>query len=401
MAKRTIEQVDVSGKRVLMRVDFNVPLQDGVVQDDRRVRMALPTITSVVERGGRVILMSHLGRPGGEGYEEMYSLRPVAETLAGLLGRPVGFPSTDCSDAASEAAVNAMADGDVLLLENLRFHKGEKTGDAALAATLASYGEIYCNDAFGTCHRTDASMVAVPEAMPSRPRVCGLLLRDELRFLSEALAAPERPYAAVLGGAKVSDKLAAVEHLVPRTDHILIGGAMAYTFLKALGKGVGSSRVEDDRLDDAKRMLELAAREECELHLPTDHVCATEFSATASDVRVFDGRIDDGWMGLDIGPDTQNHYAGLLEGCKTIVWNGPMGVFEWGAYAVGTNTVGAAIAKATSAGATSIVGGGDTASAAAACGVAEKMTHVSTGGGASLEMISGARLRSVELLDEN
>jgi len=399
VAKQTIEQVDVSGKRVLMRVDFNVPLEGGVVQDDRRIRMALPTIRSVVDRGGRLILMSHLGRPGGEGYEEASSLKPAAEKLSELLGTPVAFPSTDCTDSASEDAVNALGDGEVLLLENLRFHKGEKNGDASFAATLASYGAIYCNDAFGTSHRSDASMVAVPEAMPGRPKVCGLLLRDELKFLSEALANPARPYAAVLGGAKVSDKLAAVEHLIPRTDHILIGGAMAYTFLKALGKNVGSSRVEEDRLKDAKRMLDLAAREECDLHLPEDHVCSTTFSSNASDVRVIEGGIDDGWMGLDIGPDTQGRYAGVLEKCKTIVWNGPMGVFEWPAFAVGTASVGKAIANATASGATSIVGGGDTASAAAAAGVAEKMTHVSTGGGASLEMISGTPLRSVELLD--
>lgn len=401
MGKRTIEQVDVTGKRVLMRVDFNVPLKDGAVQDDRRIRMALPSIKSVIERGGRLVLMSHLGRPGGEGYEAAYSLKPAADVLSALLGRPVAFPSTDCTDSASEQTVEALGDGEVLLLENLRFHKGEKGGDPAFAATLASYGEIYCNDAFGTCHRAHASMVGVPEAMPSRPKVCGLLVRDELKFLSDALADPDRPYAAVLGGAKVSDKLAAVEHLIPRTDHIVIGGAMAYTFLKALGKKVGSSRVEENRLKDAQRMIDLAAREECDLHLPTDHVCATQFSATPGHVKVMDGAIEDGWMGLDIGPATQNHFAGVLESCRTIVWNGPMGVFEWPAYAVGTNAVGNAIAKATAGGARSVVGGGDTAAAAAATGVADKMTHISTGGGASLEMISGATLRSVELLDED
>ncbi len=401
MGKRTIEQVDVSGKRVLMRVDFNTPIEDGEVRDDRRIRMALPTIRSVLTRGGRLVLMSHLGRPGGEGYEEAYSLAPVAKRLSELLGKPVGFPSRDCADDAAETAVESLGDGEVLLLENLRFHAGEKTGDASFAATLAAYGEIYCNDAFGTSHRRHASMVGVPEQMPSRPKVAGLLLRDELRFLSEALRDPARPYAAVLGGAKVSDKLAAVEHLIPRTDHVVIGGAMAYTFLKALGKNVGASRVEEDRLGDAERMLDLAAREECELHLPSDHVSATTFSANASDVRVMDGAIDDGWMGLDIGPATQSHYACVLEGCKTIVWNGPMGVFEWPAFAVGTNAVGNAIAKATGHGAVSVVGGGDTASAASAAGIAEKMTHVSTGGGASLEMISGSEMRSVELLDEN
>ncbi len=400
MAKRTIDQVEVAGKHVLMRVDFNVPIKDGAVQDDRRVRAALPSIKSVIDRGGRLILMSHLGRPSGEGFEEAHSLWPVSELLAGLLGRPVLFPSHDCTDTDAETAVEAMEDGEVVLLENLRFHAEEKTGGGAFAATLASFGEVYCNDAFGTCHRSDASMVAVPEAMEGRPRVAGLLLRDELRFLADSLAEPVRPYVAVLGGAKVSDKLAAVEHLIPRTDQILIGGAMAYTFLKALGKNVGSSRVEEDRLNDAKRMIDLAAREECDLYLPEDHVCSTRFASSPEGIKVMNDHIDDGWMGLDIGPATQNRYAGIIEAAKTVIWNGPMGVFEWPAFAVGTNAVGASMVKATASGATTILGGGDTASAASAAGIAEKMTHVSTGGGASLEMISGTTLRSVELLDE-
>jgi len=400
VAKQTIDQVDVAHKRVLMRVDFNVPVSGGKVQDDTRIRAALPSIKSVLERHGRLVLMSHLGRPEGSGYEAGASLKPAADRLGELLGREVRFPSQSCVDADAAAAVEALEDGDVLLLENLRFDPGEKKGDPAFAATLAGYGEVYCNDAFGTSHRTDASMVAVPGAMTDRPRVAGLLLREELRFLSTSLADPQKPYVAVLGGAKVSDKLAAVEHLIPRTSDILIGGAMAYTFLKALGRKVGSSRVEQGRVEDAKRMLDLAARESCDLHLPDDHVCSTQFSGTSGDIDVFEDAIDDGYMGLDIGPRTQGRYAGVIEGGKTIVWNGPMGVFEWAPFAVGTSTVARAIAKATDAGALSIAGGGDTASAAAAAGVAGRFSHVSTGGGASLEMISGAALESVELLDD-
>lgn len=399
MGKRTIDQVDVAGKRVLMRVDFNVPMDGGVITDDRRIRAALPSIRSVLDRGGRLVLMSHLGRPSGDGFEADASLGPVAAHLSELLGRPVEVPSESCSDSDAERAVEAMEDGDVLLLENLRFDAGEKKGNESFAATLASYGEVYVNDAFGASHRRDASMVAVPRAMEGRPRVAGLLLRDELRFLSEALANPERPYLAILGGAKVSDKLAAVEHLIPRTDHIIIGGAMAYTFLMALGKDVGDSRVEADRIDDAERMLELAAASPCELHLPVDHVCSTQFSEGSGDVTVCEDHIVAGSMGLDIGPKTQAHYAGVIERSRTIVWNGPMGVFEWPAFAVGTSVVAQAVASATDRGAVSVVGGGDTASAAAHFGVAERLTHVSTGGGASLEMISGARLAAVELLD--
>ena len=400
MAKRTIEQVDVKGKRVLMRVDFNVPVERGEIRDDRRITAAIPSIRSVLERGGRLVLMSHLGRPEGEGYEEKFSLKPVAKRLGELLDSEVRVPSESCSSAESEKAAEALEDGQAILLENLRFHPGEKGGDAAFAATLAAMGEIYCNDAFGTSHRSDASMVAVPQAMEGRPRVAGLLLASELEFLSSKLENPERPYAAVLGGAKVSDKLAAVEHLIPRTEHLLIGGAMAYTFLKALGKDVGESRVESDRLDDARRMIELAAREDCDLHLPIDHVCSTEFSASSGDVEVFKDQIKPGFLGLDIGPETQTRFSGVLEQAKTIVWNGPMGVFEWPPFAVGTGAVARAIAKATDNGALSIVGGGDTASAAAKLGVADRVSHLSTGGGASLAMISGERLESVELLDD-
>ena len=399
MPKQTIAAVDVTGKRVLVRVDFNVPIKNGTITDDRRIRGAIPTIKSVIDRGGRAILASHLGRPEGTGYEADESLKPVADRLAELLGKPVHFPSTDCTDEKTAAAVTNLRNGEVLLLENLRFHKGEKKGDAAFASKLAALADVYVNDAFGTCHRPDASMVAVPQAMAGKPRVSGFLVEKEIKYLSEALASPAKPFTVVLGGAKVSDKLPAIEHLLPKADHIIVGGAMAYTFLKALGHRVGASRVEDDRLKDAKRILELAAESKTDLHLPEDHVCSTTFSENAGDIEVFDDHIKDGFMGLDIGPKTALRYSQIIKPSRTIVWNGPMGVFEWKPFRVGTRVVAEAIAQATANGATSIVGGGDSASAAEVFGVADKLTHVSTGGGASLEMLEGKPFKAVDLLD--
>ncbi|HVZ92951.1 MAG TPA: phosphoglycerate kinase [Phycisphaerales bacterium] len=406
MPKKTINQVDVSGKRVLMRVDFNVPLKDGKVTDDLRIRMALPSIESVLSRGGKLVLMSHLGRPKGEGFEKEFSLEPCAVRLAELLGSKVTppggvkFPSHDCIDGAATAAVNMLQNGECLLLENLRCHKAEQKGDAEFAKRLAAYGDMYCNDAFGTCHRADASMVAVPKAMAGKPRVCGFLVEKEIRYLSDALANPKRPFVVVLGGAKVSDKLPAIEFLLPKADAIVIGGAMAYTFLKAQGKSVGASRVEEERLGDAKKILDHAAGGKCKLYLPGDHVCAQKFEENAPDVKTFDGDIQAGWMGLDIGPKTRAEYGNVLRSAKTVVWNGPMGVFEWAKFAEGTKAVGAALVEATKAGGVTIVGGGDSAAAAEEFGIAEKLSHVSTGGGASLEMLSGKKFESVELLDE-
>lgn len=399
MPKQTIAAVNVSGKRVLVRVDFNVPIADGKITDDRRIRGAIPTIKSVIDRGGKAILASHLGRPEGTGYQAEDSLKPVADRLAELLGKPVRFTSTDCTDEKTAAAVAGLKNGEVLLLENLRFHKGEKKGDEGFAAKLASYADVYVNDAFGTCHRTDASMVAVPKAMSGKPRVSGFLVEKEIKYLSEALADPAKPFTVVLGGAKVSDKLPAIEHMLTKADHIVIGGAMAYTFLKALGHRVGDSRVEEDRVRDAKRILELAAESRTELHLPEDHVCSTTFSENAGNIEVFDDKVKDGFMGLDIGPKTALRYSQLIASSKTIVWNGPMGVFEWRPFRVGTRVIAEAIAEATAKGATSIVGGGDSAAAAEAFGVADKLTHVSTGGGASLEMLEGKPFKAVDLLD--
>jgi len=399
MPKKTITSVDVAGKRVLIRVDFNVPIENGAISDDRRIASALPTIRSIVSRGGKAILMSHLGRPEGTGYVADESLQIAADRLAELLGQPVSFPGTDCTDSTAAAAVAALGNGEVLLLENLRFHKEEKKGDPTFAAKLATYGDIYVNDAFGTSHRPDASMVAVPKAMAGKPRVMGLLVEKEVKFLAEALASPAKPFVVVLGGAKVSDKMACIANLLPKADSILVGGAMAYTFLKALGRSVGTSRVEEDRLVDAKRMIDMAAKLRCDLVLPVDHVCGDSFSEAPADIEVFDENIKDDFMGLDIGPKTQTKFALTLRKAKTIVWNGPMGVFEWTAFSQGTHQVAKAIAQATKAGAVSIVGGGDSAAAVEKFGLAEQITHVSTGGGASLEMLEGKKCESIDLLD--
>lgn len=403
MAKQRIDHVDVAGKRVLMRVDFNVPIKDGKITDDTRIAAALPSIKNVLERHGRLVLMSHLGRPEGKGFEPAFSLEPCAKRLSELLGKSVRggvkFPSHDCVDGAATAAVNMLADGECLLLENLRFHKGEQKGDMEFAKKLAAHGDVYCNDAFGTCHRPDVSMVGAPKLMTGKPRCCGFLVEKEIRFLSEALKDPKRPFAVILGGAKVSDKLPAIEFLLPKADLIIIGGAMAYTFLKAQGKNIGLSRVEPDHLDNAKKILDAAVKSGKKILLPSDHVCAAAFEENAAP-KVCAGDIPDGLMGLDIGPTTSSAYANAIKASKTVIWNGPMGVFEWKSFSSGTQEVARALAEATRLGAMTIVGGGDSAAAAEQFDVADKLSHVSTGGGASLEMLSGKKFESVELLDE-
>ena len=399
MPKKTIASVDVSGKRVLVRVDFNVPMSGSEITDDRRIRAAIPTIKSITDRGGKAILMSHLGRPEGTGYVEHETLRHAAAKLESILGKKVAFPSKDCVDDAASAGVAAMKSGDVLMLENLRFHKAEKKGDPAFAAKLAAHGDIYVNDAFGTCHRPDASMVAVPTAMKGKPRVVGFLVEKEVKYLGEALKNPAKPFVVILGGAKVSDKIGVVDNLLSKANAVIIGGAMAYTFLAALGRAVGTSRVESDKIALAKKIIDDARTHKCDLHLPVDHVCATQFLENPPDVKTFKDAIKDGYMGLDIGPETQALYSRVIAGAKTVVWNGPMGVFEWDAFSAGTKSVAAALAKATASGATTIVGGGDSAAAVEQFDLADKMSHVSTGGGASLEMLEGKPFESIEILD--
>lgn len=408
--KRKIADVDVAGRRVLMRVDFNVPLadDDGTMRitDDRRVALSLPSIRSVIDRGGRLILMSHLGRPKGTGLEPEFSLGPVAARLQEHLpDTDIHFHSRDCADPANREAAAGLTDGAILLLENLRFNPGEKKGDEAFASALAALaGEdgIYCNEAFGTSHRTDASMVAVPRAMGQAPKVAGLLLGKELRFLGQSVedATAEPGFVAVLGGAKVSDKLAAIERLTGRVDDVLVGGAMAYTFLRAKGVATGSSLVEEGMIEQAEAMLAAAERDpRTTIHLPQDHVCGQALES-GTPVEVHGGAIPDGWMGLDVGPETYTAYSMLVSGARTVVWNGPLGAFETPPFDVGTRKVAEAMASATELGATTIVGGGDSAAAIAQFGLEEQVSHVSTGGGASLAVLEGKRLEAVELLDE-
>jgi phosphoglycerate kinase len=399
--RRSIEQVDVAGKRVLMRVDFNVPLDEhGAITDDRRIRLALPSIRSVIERNGRLVLMSHLGRPKGKGFEPALSLKPAAVHLGDLLGgAPVRFVEGDCAGPEATEAVESLADGQVVVLDNLRFNPGEKSGDAALGAKLASFGDIYCHEAFGTSHRTDASMVATPVAMAGKPKVAGFLLQKELRYLSEALADPERPFVAVLGGAKVSDKLGALRNLLGKVDTILVGGAMAYTYIRALGHDVGASLVELDMLGKAQEIIDEAAVAATDMILPHDHVCGKQVTHVTP-VKVSETSIEEGWMGLDLGPGTVAQYVRLIHQARTIVWNGPVGVFETEPFDVGSRLIAAAMVGATGLGAVTIIGGGDTAAAAEAFGLADRFSHVSTGGGASLQMLEGRPLESVGLLDE-
>ncbi len=396
MAKKTIADVDVAGKTVLIRVDFNVPLDDQQqITDDRRVSAALPSIKSVLDRGGRVILMSHLGRPTGDGDpgDAKYSLKPAAVRLGEVLGQDVAF-ATDTVGEDAKAKAAALADGGVLVLENLRFNKGEKKGDAEFGAELASLADIYCNDAFGTCHRKDASMVAVPEAMSGKPKVVGFLVAKEIKYLSDAIANPGRPFVAILGGAKVSDKIKVISNLLDICDKILIGGAMAYTFSLAQGGSVGGSLVEKDKVDLAKELLEKGGDK---LMLPVDTHCGDDFNSDCNKQVVAAGQIADGFEGLDIGPDTAKLYAEAVRDAKTVVWNGPMGVFEMPPFDAGTKAVAQAIADSD---AMSIIGGGDSAAAVQQLGFADQVSHVSTGGGASLAMLEGQAFAAVDLLDE-
>ena len=394
MAKKSIEQVHVAGKVVLVRVDFNVPLDDDLaITDDRRIKMALPTIQSVLGRGGKLILMSHLGRPKGDGNDSRFSLKPAAVRLGELLDQPVTFAQDTVGDDA-QAKVAALGEAGVLVLENLRFNEGEKTGCSAFAGKLAAFADVYCNDAFGTCHRTDASMVAVPEAMAGKPRVVGFLVDKEIQYLSDAIATPQRPFVAILGGAKVSDKITVIDNLLGVCDSVLIGGAMAYTFALAQGGSIGKSLVEPDKVDLALALLEKGGDK---LVLPVDTHCGDDFSADCNKEVVTAGQISEDFEGLDIGPETANRYAQIVSEAKTVVWNGPMGVCEMPPFDEGTKKVAQAIADGENV---SIIGGGDSAAAIQQLGFADKVSHVSTGGGASLAMLEGKSFAAVELLDE-
>ena len=429
MAKKTLRDVDLAGKRVLMRVDFNVPMAkdgSGTITDDTRIVAALPSIKYVLEHGASLVLMSHLGRPKGKGYEAEFSLKPVADALAKQLGRPVAF-APDC--LAADDIVQAMKPGDVTLLENTRFYKAEdgkvkkdddkkgihlteeefqakkaelKEKRAAMAKKLASYGDVYCNDAFGTAHRAHASTAVVADYL--RPAVSGFLLEKEIKFLGDAVENPVRPFVAILGGAKVSDKLKVIKNLLGKVDTLIVGGGMAYTFKKAQGMKVGASLCEDDQLAYAKEMLDAAAAKGIKFLLPVDNVVANKFPAEkdASDVtlKVTEGDIEDGWMGLDIGPKTIALFSDAVKAAKTVVWNGPMGCFEFAPLAKGTFGVCDAVATVKANGGLSIIGGGDSVSAVKKSGKAAEMSHISTGGGASLEYLEGKVLPGVAALDD-
>lgn len=395
MSKKTINDLDnLTGKRVLIRVDFNVPLDDaGNVSNDRRIRAALPTIQKVLSGGASVILMSHLGRPKGDPKKDApFRMDRVGQRLQQLLGRSVN-KLNDVVGPAVDAAAKAMKPGDVLLLENLRFHPGEQKGDAAFAQQLANLADVYVNDAFGTCHREDASMVAVPRAMAGKPRVVGLLVAKELEVLDKLLSAPPRPVLGILGGGKVSDKIGFIKALLSRVDRVLIGGAMTYTFLKAQGRGVGNSKLEADKLDLARELLQLG---QTKIILPIDHLIVDKIDAPGS-AGVTDGEIPDGKIGVDIGPKTIEQYTEAISKAGTVVWNGPLGKFEDEPFSKGTRRIAEALAA--SRGVT-IVGGGETAEAVEEFGLAEKMTHVSTGGGAFLEYVEGTPFVALQQIDD-
>lgn len=411
MAKKTVADINVKGKKVLMRCDFNVPLDENLtITSDDRIVKALPTIKHILDKGGALILMSHLGRPKGVP-EEKYSLKPVAERLSELLGQEVVFAG-DCVGPDPKAKAQALQPGRCMLLENLRFHKEETIKDKAakedaqlrqakddFARELASMADVYVDDAFGTAHRDNASMYTVPAVMEGKPRVIGFLIEKELKFLGDTLKDPERPFVAILGGAKVSDKIGVIENLTNKVDTIIIGGAMAFTFFKAQGKQVGNSLCEDDFLDKATQLLDQAKEAGCEVILPVDSVVAQEVKAGAAN-QIAGDDIDAGWLGLDIGPRSQELFAEKVKGAKTVVWNGPMGVFEMEPFDQGTKAVAQAVAQATDNGAKSIIGGGDSASAVTKLGLEDRISHISTGGGASLEFLEGKKFVCLEILDE-
>ena len=393
MSKLGVEDLELGGKRALIRVDFNVPLDGKQITDDTRIKAVLPTVNYVIEHGGKVILMSHLGRPKGEAAPE-FSLEPVAKRLGKLLGKDV-IMAPDCVGEEVEAIVSRMKEGDVVLLENLRFHAEEEENDPDFAKRLAELADVYINDAFGAAHRAHASTAGVTKYVPQA--AAGLLMQKEIKYIGQAVENPERPFMAILGGVKVSDKIGVIENLMKKADAIIIGGAMAYTFLKAQGIRVGNSLVEDDKLDLAREILRKSLDNDVPLYLPIDHVIADKFAADANVRVVKRGGIPDGWEGMDIGPATVEKYKGVLEGAKTIVWNGPVGVFEFDAFAKGSFAIAKILAESD---ATTIIGGGDCVAAVQKSGYADKITHISTGGGASLEFMEGKELPGIAALSD-
>ncbi len=389
--KKTVRDIDVAGKKVLVRCDFNVPLKDGVITDTKRIDAALPTIEYLVNHNAKVILCSHLGRPKGE-FKPEFSLKPVADELKRKLGQNV-ILAKDVIGPDAKALCASLKLGQVILLENVRFHKEETKNDMEFAKELASLADIYVNDAFGTAHRAHASTEGVSHFLPS---VAGFLIEKELKIMGGALENPQRPFVAILGGAKVSDKIGVITNLISKVDTIIIGGAMAYTFIKATGGNIGSSLVEDDKLDLARDLIKKAADAKINFLLPDDNIIGKDADGTAGEYKVSDSNsVPDGWMGLDIGPKTQDKFTAAIKGAKTIVWNGPMGVCEVDETAKGTLALASAIAETD---AVSIVGGGDSAAAVEKLGYADKMTHISTGGGASLEFLEGLELPGIACL---
>jgi len=416
MNKKTLRDVDLKGKRVIMRVDFNVPVKEGVIKDDTRIKGALPSIQYVLEQGGKLILMSHMGRPDEKGITPDTTMKIVADYLAKLLGKPITFVA-DCAKADAEVA--AMKEGDIVMLENTRYHKEEqakckqKDGESdedfkarkaalkeqqkELAKKLASYGDIFCNDAFGAAHRAHASTAVITKYIGTS--VSGFLLEKEIEFLGNAVENPVRPFVSILGGAKVSDKLAVVNNLLNKVDTLIIGGGMAYTFMKALGRTIGTSICEDDQVQYAKEMMDKAKANGVNFLLPVDTVVADKFAPNANS-RVVEGNIPADWMGMDIGPKSVELFAKSIKGAKTVVWNGPMGVFEMEKFNKGTFGVCAAVSEVKASGGISIIGGGDSAAAVNQSGLAPKMSHISTGGGASLEYLEGKALPGVVALSD-
>lgn len=390
--KKTIEDIDVKGKKVLARCDFNVPLADGEITDDKRIRESLPTIKYLAESGAKVILCSHLGRPKGE-FNMKFSLAPVAKRLSELLGREVKMASDVIGESAKSLAAS-LGDGDVMLLENVRFHAEEEKNDDAFAKSLADLADIYVNDAFGTAHRAHASTAGVAKYLPA---VCGYLIQKEINVMGGALENPKRPFVAILGGAKVSDKIGVITNLLDKVDTLIVGGGMAYTFLRSQGHHIGDSICEEDKIDLAKNILKSADDKGVKFLLPVDNAVGDKYDSNCNAMDVDSDEIPDGYMGLDIGPKTRELFADAVKGAGTVIWNGPMGVSEWDRFAKGTVAVAEAVADS---GAISIIGGGDSAAAVEKLGFADKMTHISTGGGASLEFLEGLELPGIAALND-